>query len=186
MLRRILAALAVAFLALAVAGPSTAAAADVPGLRIGTVGYNAYGADVASNRNSEFVEVVADDTAPAEGVNVAGLLVQDAWARGRDKTTGCNTFTLKPGVLPVEDGQPGDVLPKGATLRVHMGPGAPAIDAGGVRHVYADMSTRCGYNGHIFNNGPGSNRWADWDRAWITLDSNSESKPYNFTRGYVA
>lgn len=183
MLKRIIAALAVALIAVAVAGPSTAAAAaDVPGLRIGTVGYNAYGADVPGNRNSEFVEVVNDS---ATDVNVAGLLIQDSWAHGNNRTERCNTTLLAAGMLPVADGQPADVLPAGHTLRVHMGAGTKVV-RGTVHVVFRDMPTRCGLNGHTLNNGAPANRWAPWDTVWITLGTASESRSYNFTRGYVA
>lgn len=161
---------------------SASSTAEIAALDITSIAYNAYGADTADNRNSEYVELTA-----RANVNVKDLLVQDAWAKGRDKTTGCNTFKLAAGVLPVAPSAAVDELPSGAVLRVHMGAGTPAIDRAGVRHVYANMRTICGYNGHIFNNGPsGSNKWADWDRAWVTLGSDSESKAYNFSFGYVA
>lgn len=180
-----LAVLAAGVLAVGATGGPASASADLANLDITGVGYNAYGSDSAANRNAEYVDVKNVSTTAA--VKVDGLLVQDAWARGRDKTRGCNTFTLAAGVLPVAAGAVADELPVGQTLRVHMGAGTPAIDRDGVRHVYADMRTGCGYNGHIFNNGPsGSNRWADWDRAWVTLGGVSESKGYNFSFGYVA
>lgn len=183
MLKRILAAIAVALIAAGTVGPSTAsAAADIPALRIGTIGYNAYGADVASNRNAEFVDVVNDS---AGDVSVAGLLVQDSWARGNDRTSRCNTTTIAAGVLPVAAGQPADVLPAGHTLRIFMGDGTAAVD-GTVHKVFRGMPTRCGLNGHTLNNGAGANRWAPWDTVWITLGSASESRSYNFTRGYTA
>jgi hypothetical protein len=181
--------LATAFLTSAVlAGvPSSAsAAADVPGLAIGPIGYNAYGADGAANRNAEYVDV---QNTGAVSVPVAGLLVQDAWARGNNRTTRCNTFTLQAGVLPVDSGATADVLPSGRTLRVYMGSGTPRVffRSGVTYHaVYANSSTRCGYNGHVFNNGAGSNRFAPWDTAWITLGGVSESKGYNYSFGYVA
>ncbi|UBU10045.1 hypothetical protein [Nonomuraea gerenzanensis] len=183
MLKRILAAVAVALIAAATAGPSTsAAAADIPGLRIGTIGYNAYGADVASNRNAEYVDVVNDGTA---AVPVAGLLVQDSWARGNNRTSRCNTTMLAAGALPVAAGQPADMLPSGDTLRIYMGAGTAAVD-GTLHKVFRDMPTRCGLNGHTLNNGAGANRWAPWDTVWVTLGGVSESKSYNFSRGYVA
>lgn len=164
---------------------ATSATADVPGLSIGTIGYNAYGADTAANRNSEYVDVVNGDSV---GVPVAGLVLQDAWARGNNATR-CNTFALKAGVLPVDAGATVDALPSGRTLRIYMGSGTPRVftrDGVTYHAVYANSSTRCGYNGHIFNNGASSNRYAPWDTAWITLGGNSESKPYNFSFGYVA
>lgn len=161
---------------------ASTSAADIAAVDITAIAYNAYGADTADNRNSEYVELTA-----RANVNVKDLLVQDAWSKGRDKTTGCNTFRLAAGVLPVAPSAVADELPSGAVLRVHMGSGTPTIDRTGVRHVYANMRSVCGYNGHIFNNGPsGSNKWADWDRAWVTLGSDTESKGYNFSFGYVA
>ncbi|MFC4006660.1 hypothetical protein ACFOY2_05470 [Nonomuraea purpurea] len=163
---------------------ATSTTAPIAALDITAIGYNAYGADTSTNRNAEFVEVKNVTETP---VNVANLLLQDAWARGRDKTTGCNTFKLAAGVLPVASGGVADELPSGAVLRIHMGAGTPGVDRANVRHVYANMRTACGYNGHIFNNGPsGSNKWAAWDTAWITLGSDSESKSYNFSFGYMA
>ncbi|MEU7861218.1 hypothetical protein [Nonomuraea sp. NPDC049141] len=165
------------------AGPASAASsADLPSLEIGAIGYNAYGADTAANRNAEYVDVKNVSAAP---VNVAGLLVQDSWARGNNRTERCNTFTLAAGALPVVEGGTADMLPAGDTLRVSMGAGTPSV-RDGVHRVYRDMPTRCGYNGHIFSNGAGSNRWAPWDTAWITLGGASESKGYNFSFGYVA
>ncbi|MET8866547.1 hypothetical protein ABZW11_26715 [Nonomuraea sp. NPDC004580] len=164
-------------------GPSNAATADIAALDITAINYNSYGADSVTN-NTEYVEV---KNTTADPVNVANLLVQDAWARGRDKTTGCNTFRLAPGALPVETGATADQLPAGAVLRLHMGKGTAGIDRSGVRHVYRSMPDVCGYHSNVFNNGPsGSNRWAAWDTAWITLGTGSKSKGYNFSFGYVA
>ena len=179
---KIFAALAAVLIAVGLASPSSAAA-PIASLDITAIGYNAYGADTANNRNSEFIEI--KNTSGA-AVNIKDLLVQDAWARGRDKTTGCNTFRLAAGTLPVVAAAAPDELPAGAVLRIHMGSGVAGIDRSGVRHVYASMSTACGYNGHIFNNSGNSNRWAAWDTAWITLGADSESKSYNFSFGYVA
>lgn len=180
-MRTIMAVFAALLIAAGLAPSVSAAAADVPGLRIGTIGYNAYGADVASNRNAEFVDIVNES---AGDVPVVGLLIQDSWARGNDRTSRCNTTTLTAGTLPVAAGQPADVLPAGHTLRVFMGDGTAAVD-GTVHKVFRGMPTRCGLNGHTLNNGAGANRWAPWDTVWITLGSASESKSYNFTRGYT-
>ncbi|MFI6296693.1 hypothetical protein ACIBEJ_34245 [Nonomuraea sp. NPDC050790] len=182
MLNRILTAFAAVLIVIGLTVPGTSAAADVPGLRVGTIGYNAHGPDVADNRNAEFVDVVNDSTA---GVSVVGLLIQDSWARGNNRTSRCNTTTLAAGALPVTDGQPADVLPAGHTLRVFMGSGTASVD-GTVHKVFRNMDSRCGLNGHHLNNGPGGNRWAPWDTVWITLGGNSESRSYNFTRGYTA
>ncbi|YCK35188.1 hypothetical protein ACNF49_14195 [Actinomadura sp. ATCC 39365] len=183
MLKRILATLAAVLIAAGLAGSNPAsAAADIPGLHIGAIGYNAYGPDVAANRNAEFVDVVNDSAA---GVPVVGLLIQDSWAHGNNRTTRCNTTTLAAGALPVADGQPADVLPAGHTLRVYMGAGTARVD-GELHILFRDMPDRCGLHGHHLNNGPGANRWAPWETVWITLGGVSESKGYNFTRGYVA
>lgn len=157
-------------------------AVPVMALDIGPIGYNAYGTDTSANRNSEYVDIRNVTGAP---VAVAGLLVQDAWARGNNRTTRCNTYTLAPGALPVTEGATADMLPAGATLRVHMGSGTPKV-RGTVHSVFRDMPPTCGYNGHVFNNGPSSNKWAPWDTAWITLGDQAESKSYNYSFGYVA
>jgi hypothetical protein len=174
------------FTALATAGvlagvPASASTADIATLDITAINYNSYGADTVTN-NTEYVEVKASAT-----VNVANLLVQDAWARGRDKTSGCNTFRLAAGVLPVAAGATVDELPAGAVLRLHMGAGTPGIDRWGIRHVYRAMPAVCGYNSNVFNNsGPKGNRFAEWDRVWVTLGDAVEFKGYNFSFGYVA
>lgn len=182
-MRKTLTVAAAAACTLALGLTAAPASADIAALDITAIGYNAYGADTAANRNQEYVDV---KNVAATPVNVKDLLVQDAWARGRDKTRGCNTFRLAAGKLPVATGQPADELPAGAVLRIHMGAGTAAIDARGVRHVYANMPTRCGYNGHVLNNGPGSSKFSDWDRVWVTLGSEVESRGYNFSFGYVA
>lgn len=176
--------LSAVLVAASVTGTSASAAtsADLPSLEIGAIGYNAYGADTAANRNAEYVDVKNVSAAP---VNVAGLLVQDAWARGNNRTERCNTFKLAAGALPVVEGGAADMLPAGDTLRVYMGAGAASV-RDGLHKVYRDMPTRCGYNGHTLNNGAGSNRWAPWETVWVTLGGDSESKSYNFSFGYVA
>ncbi|MFD9950947.1 hypothetical protein ACFWYW_59295, partial [Nonomuraea sp. NPDC059023] len=168
-------------------GTAPASAADIPDLQIGTIGYNAYGADTMLNRNSEYVDV---KNVGAAGVPVAGLLLQDSWARGNNRTTRCNTYTLQAGVLPVDAGATADVLPAGRTLRIYMGAGTPRVFVrNGVTYhaVFANSPDRCGYHGHIWNNGKSSSSsFAAWDTAWITLGSVSESKGYNFSFGYTA
>ena len=163
-------------------GAPASATAAIDALDIGAIGYNAYGADTAANRNAEYVDVKNVSAVP---VNVAGLLVQDAWARGNNRTERCNTFKLAAGALPVVAGGAADMLPAGDTLRVYMGAGTPSV-RDGVHRVYRDMPTRCGYNGHVLNNGAGSNRWAPWETVWVTLGEASESKSYNYSFGYVA
>lgn len=161
---------------------SAATSADLPSLEIGAIGYNAYGADTAANRNAEYVDVKNVSAAP---VNVAGLLVQDSWARGNNRVDRCNTYKLAAGALPVIAGGTADMLPAGDTLRVYMGAGTPSV-RDGVHRVYRDMPARCGYNGHVLNNSAGSNRWAPWETVWVTLGEASESKSYNYSFGYVA
>jgi hypothetical protein len=183
--KRILAAsTAAATLTLTLGLATVPASADVPSLDIGAIGYNAYGADVVGNRNAEYIDIKNVSTTPAP-VNVAGLVVQDAWSHGRNYTRGCNAFTVRAGALPVATGTTPDELPAGHTLRVYVGEGTPA--ARGTFHtLYMNSSVRCGFNGHFLNNGPSGNRYAAWDTVWITLNNASESKGYNFTRGYVA
>lgn len=180
MLKKIatLAAALVAVLAIS----ATTASAVVPGLEIAQIGYNAYGADAAANRNSEYVDI---KNAGPGAVDVSGLLVQDAWARGNNRTERCNTFKLAAGALPIAPGADANMLPAGATLRVHMGSGTASV-RGTLHRVYRDMPTQCGYNGHVLNNGASSNKFAPWDTVWITLGGVSESKGYNFSFGYVA
>jgi len=161
-------------IALATAPASASAAADVPGLSIGTIGYNARGADTAANRNSEYVDIANTSTA---AVDVMGLLVRDAWAKRNNKveSTDCNTFKVEslPGV-DVVDGKL--MLPAGHVIRVYSGAGTPKVfgPAGKWHAVYKDST--CGYNGHFWNN--------IGDTAWITLGGVSESKRYDFRFGY--
>lgn len=161
-------------MAIGLAGAASATStADVPGLAITQVGYNAYGADTRWNRNQEFVDVKNTGAAP---VNVKGLVVEDQWAKSHrdDNDRKCNMYTMTS--LPgVETGADGSVmLPAGATVRVYSGWGRPAV-SGSVHAVY--MNSRCGYNGHIWGNGG--------DTAWITLNGVSESFAYDFDNGYT-
>src|SRR5690606_34742836 len=71
---RILAAL---LIALSVPTAHAGARADIPGLQIGTIGYNARGGDSWHNRNAEFVDNANTSDKP---VNVYGLRVKDSWA----------------------------------------------------------------------------------------------------------
>lgn len=154
---------------------SATASADVPGLAITQVGYNAYGSDTIYNRNQEFVDVKNSGVDP---VNVAGLVVADQWAKSHvdDNDRGCNTFKVAslPGVVTGADGSV--MLPAGHTVRVYSGRGVPAVSAGGNIHALY-MNSLCGYHGHIWGN--------SGDTAWITLGVNSESFPYDFDNGYT-
>jgi hypothetical protein len=159
------------------ASASATASADVPGLAITQVGYNAYGSDTIYNRNQEFVDV-RNTSSPGVDVNVAGLVVADQWAKSHvdDNDRGCNTLkvTSLPGVVTGADGSV--MLPAGHTVRVYSGRGVPAVSAGGNVHTLF-MNSRCGYHGHIWGNGG--------DTAWITLAGNSESFAYDFDNGYT-
>lgn len=158
--------------------PASAAAAPVDSLSIGKIGYNAYGSDTMANRNREYVEI---KNTGADPVNVAGLLLQDAWARGNDKTSGCNTVKLDAGKLPVGEAGVADMLPAGASLVVYMGAGTDSVD-GSVHKVYRNMPSYCGANGHVLNNT--GKPYTAWDTVWVTLGGGHKSKGYNFYFGY--
>lgn len=163
---------------------ASAASADVPGLEIGTIGYNAYDADRAWNRNQEFVDIV--NSGP-DAVDVKGLRVEDAWAHGRGDGAGkCNNYTVTavPGV-PETEGKL--MLPKGHILRVYVGSGTPAVFGtdSSYHAVYMNSDPACGYNGHFFNNSAQKDRSAPWETVWVTLKGASESKSYNFSSGYT-
>ena len=179
--------LATAFMTAAVlaGAPASAASAslDVPGLEIGEIGYNAYGADQAWNRNAEFVDI---KNTSAEPVDVKGLKVEDAWAHGRGAGAGkCNNYTVSalPGVTET-DGKV--LLPAGHIVRVYVGAGEPKVFGTDLRWhaVYMNHDTGCGYNGHFFNNGAQKDKAAPWETVWVTLGGASESKSYNFSYGY--
>ena len=161
---------------LAGASPATASA-DVPGVAITQVGYNAYGSDTVWNWNQVFVDV-KNTSRPAADVTVAGLVVADVWAKSHeaDNDRGCNTFKVVslPGVVTGADGSV--MLAAGHTVRVYSGRGVPAVSSGGTVHTLF-MNSRCGYHGHIWGNGG--------DTAWITLGANAESFPYDFDNGYT-
>jgi hypothetical protein len=182
--QRILVALAVVLIAVGLAGPSTASAtADIAGLEFGQVGYNAYGADQPWNRNQEFIDVRNTGNGP---VDVKGLHVEDAWAHGRGTGAGaCNNFTITslPGVTEAN----GEILlPANHTIRVYVGSGTPAVFGDGAMHaVYMNHNTACGFHGHFLNNSAQKDRGAPWDTVWLTLDGATESKSYNFSRGYT-
>ncbi|WP_188188066.1 hypothetical protein [Nonomuraea sp. SYSU D8015] len=180
---RFVAALAALLIGAGLATPSSAAA-DVPGLEIVQIGYNAYGADQPWNRNQEFIDIKNTSTEP---VDVKGLRVEDAWAHGRGSGAGqCNNYTLTslPGVVEA-DGKL--LLSAGHTIRVYVGSGTAAVFGDGQMHaVYMNHNVACGYRGHFLNNGAQRDKGAPWDTVWITLGSASESKSYNFSRGYTA
>jgi hypothetical protein len=179
--------LSAVLIAASVTGATPASAAtstDIPGLEIGAIGYNAYGADRSWNRNAEYVDIT---NTSAGAVSVKGLVVEDAWrhAQPPTSTSTCNRFEVTG--VPQADGTTTDMLPSGHTLRVYVGDGTPRVIFGTRHAVFMKSDVKCGYNGHILNNnGPASNRRAPWDTVWITLGTNSESKGYNFSFGYVA
>ncbi|WP_101791041.1 hypothetical protein [Nonomuraea indica] len=169
--------LATAFATAAVLAGAPASAAvgtDVPGLEIGTIGYNANGADTWWNRNKEYVDVVNVTDAP---VDVKGLVVADGWAKqaGDDNPKNCNTWTVNsvPGVTEVEGKL---MLPGRHTVRVYSGAGTPAVSGEGGRFHLVYMNSKCGYRGHYLNN--------TGDTVWISKGGDSEAKTYNFDNGY--
>ncbi|MFB4275716.1 hypothetical protein ACBJ59_10525 [Nonomuraea sp. MTCD27] len=180
---KLLAVLAGLALVFSVAAATPAAAADVAGLEFGQIGYNAYGPDRPWNRNQEFIDI---RNGSAEPVNVKGLRVEDAWAHGRGDGAGqCNNFTVTslPGVTVVDDKV---LLQPGHTIRVYAGTGTPAVFGDGMIHaVYMNHNTGCGYYGHFLNNSAQKDRGAPWDTVWMNLAGASESKSYNFSRGYT-
>lgn len=157
---------------------------DIPSLELGAFGYNAYGADVPGNANAEFIDI---RNTGAEAVNVKGLVVEDSWRHGQPASyTGrCNRFVVES--VPQTDGTSAETLPAGHTLRVYVGSGINRTftSNGVIYHAfYGKSPTRCGYNSHIFNNGPGSSKVAPWDTVYVKLGDNTESKSYNFSFGY--
>ncbi|MFB4280865.1 hypothetical protein ACBJ59_36635 [Nonomuraea sp. MTCD27] len=155
---------------LTVAGAASATA-DVPGLSIVKVGYNAYGADTVWNRNQEFVDVRA-----SVATDVKGLVVTDQWGKSNldDNDRGCNTYKVS-GALPGIPEVDGKVtLPAGHTLRVYSGRGT-AAHSGTVHAVF--MDSRCGYHGHIWGNGG--------DTAWVVKGDASGSFAFDFDNGYT-
>lgn len=158
-----------------------AAAADVPGLSIGVIGYNALGADTMANRNAEFIDIANTSGAP---VNVKGLRVTDSWAYGKPAADvgKCNNYTVEslPGIT-IPSGGPDEgklLLPAGHVIRVYAGAGEPRVFGPGLRWHAVYMDHTCGYNGHFLNNNK------PWDTVWITLGGKSEAKPYRFDFGY--
>ncbi|MGR6922663.1 hypothetical protein ACU635_51130 [[Actinomadura] parvosata] len=159
-----------------IASAVTASAdADVDGLSIVNIGYNARGADSIWNRNKEYVDIQA-----SVDVNVKGLKLYDGWGKTHlDDARGCNRYEVAslPGITEV-DGKL--TLQAGHTIRVHSGWGQPSVT--GTRHnVYmnsgAGSKAGCGYHGHIWNNLV--------DTAYIALNGDEESAAYDFEDGYT-
>ncbi|WP_433519028.1 hypothetical protein ACQP2T_28025 [Nonomuraea sp. CA-143628] len=182
MLKQTIAASTVA-LALGLAVPPAAASADVAGLAVGTIGYNAHGADVPGNRNSEYIDVV---NAGREPVDVKGLRIEDAWAHAnpdRAAATGCNTFTVAvlPGVAPGADGAV--MLAPRHAIRVYMGAGTDVLD-GRTYKLFKNSDPRCGFNGHVLNNNAPVSGTGPWETVWLVKGAASEAKSYEFYNGY--
>lgn len=180
---KLMAVLAATLTILALASPASAVTQlDVASLEIVQIGYNAYGVDRGWNRNQEFVDI---RNTGAEPVDVKGLKVEDAWAHGRGTGAGrCNNFTVTalPGVVEA-DGKV--MLAPNHTVRVYVGSGMPSVFGDTFHAVYMDHDTGCGYYGHFFNNSAQRDKAAPWDTVWISVGGGSESKSYNFSRGYT-
>jgi len=163
---------------------STSSGADIPNLKIGKFGWNWPGADKTDNANAEYVDV---ENTSSDPVNVKGLVVEDAWRHGQpDSYKGpCNRFTISS--VPQADGTTAETLPGSHVLRVYVGSGTNRVFTwGGVTYhaVYGHSPSKCGYNSHIFNNGPGSSKSAPWDTVYVQLGADTEFKSYNFSFGY--
>lgn len=152
------------------AGSSHAAVVATPfaELQIGTIGYNAVGADTYANRNKEFVDIKA-----VVDFNINGLVVSDSWGRVNNPDgVGCNAFKVTD--LPSKDDT---VLSAGHTLRVYVGSGVPSFDDIRDRYnVFMNSDDDCGYHGQFFNN--------LGDRAVIANGTHVESRFYGFENGY--
>lgn len=177
-MRKIISGLLMAVLALMfiafTTGSSNAATGDVASLSIGTVGYNAVGADTFFNRNREFVDVVA-----TSNTDVKDLVVTDSWGHFNNANgVGCNAYKVTNflgGVGAIDGTGTGTFLPAGHTLRVYVGSGVPAVN-GTMHYVYMNSHPTCGYHGHFINN--------LGDVLWISLGGNDESKTFNMHAGY--
>lgn len=170
--------LSAAVLAVGLTGAASAtASADVAGLSIAQVGYNAYGSDTVWNRNQEFIDV-KNDGSTSGPVDVAGLVIADQWGKSHagpgDNPGGCNTVKVT-ALQGIATGGTGSVmLPVGDIIRVYSGRGTAGV-SDNVHTLF--LNSRCGYHGHIWGNGG--------DTAWITLGGNSESFPFDFDNGYT-
>lgn len=188
-MRKILAAgLAGLFLA---AGVANANADAVPALSIVRVGYNAAGADTATNVWQEYVDIY---NASGKAVDVAGWAVYDAWAweHRKDNPAGCNTITFRKATGPRDAGgfqhlgsdnpdtkdeeTKGLWLPKGEYIRVYTG-GEPDTTVNNW-HSVAINKPKCGYQGHYLNNAGDTVRLVDVDGKVV------DEFTYDFRGGY--
>ena len=150
--------------------------ADVAGLKVTRVGYNAVGADTYMNRNSEYVDITASVT-----TDVKDLIVTDSWGHVNNADgVGCNAYkvTTLPGGVGSTDGTgTGTFLLANHTLRVYVGYGRPAA-SDSYHYLYMNSDYRqCGYNGHFINN--------MGDTLWITKGTTeSDSFSFDIRRGY--
>jgi len=172
----VLAVAAVLLMALTAPTAHAAARRDIDGLQIGTIGYNARGADTWLNRNAEFVDIANTSDKP---VNVYGLRVEDSWAHrmGAEGAGKCNNFTVTelPGVEKDDEAKKLE-LPAGHVIRVYVGAGQPKTFGPGGRWHAVYMDHKCGYRGHFLNN--------LGDTVYIKLNAAEEYKRYDFRRGY--
>lgn len=157
---------------------ASAAARDIPALKIGQIGYDAAGFDRFWNRNQERIDI---SNVSGKEINVAGLLVRDDWskAQGDDYSGKCNTY--KVAQLPgIEETDGKILLPPGHTIRIHSGLGMPRVFDGKIHAVYmnhgAGESRGCGRYGHWLNNAK--------DTVWIKLNGAEKSKGWDFSRGH--
>ncbi|HEY9440501.1 MAG TPA: hypothetical protein VIS29_18050, partial [Streptomyces sp.] len=139
-------------------------------LAIGLIGYNATGPDVATNRNQEYVDI---SNVGRHTVDVAGLVLEDSWARAHhgDNPRGCNTYTIT-GL----DGGTTALLPARHTVRIYTGSGIPVSFGVGHRMHALYMDSHCGFHGHFWNN--------LGDTAYVTLNARTLTKPFDFHHGY--
>jgi hypothetical protein len=170
----------------AVATTSTAVDVDqIDELNLGAFGWNAHGSDRTWNANAEYIDVKNVTDGP---VNVKGLVVEDSWrhAQPAGTTSPCNRFEVSG--VPQTNGTTAETLPAGHTLRVYVGSGTPRVFWSGEFHaVYMNSPAKCGYNSHIFNNGPRADKRAPWDTVYVTTSAGKfASKSYNYSFGYVA
>jgi hypothetical protein len=167
-----------------------ASATVAPVAEIGTIGYNANGADVPANAWKEYFDV---RNVSGHAVNVKGWSTQDTWA---DRTHGdkpdaadCNTSVWSAGAgaghfqfLGADNPDTAEVeaeglwLPAGHTVRVYTGGGVDRRDD--ELHTIALNKWRCGYKSHYLGNLEDGVKVKAADGALVA------SKGYSFENGY--